>query len=84
MSDLNALTTDVSTTTNITPASNAVAASPFAKGLWHDHFAFLAAEHEIRNNQVSTDGSTWTNDTLDLTPLFAQKETASTTILSTS
>ena len=84
MIDLNALTADTSTTSNISPNVNAIASSPFARDLWHDHFAFLSGGHVISDHQVTTDGSTWTDSTLDLIPLFMQKESSTITILDAS
>lgn len=84
VSSLNAITAETSTTSVIIPNATAIASSPFARDFWHDHFAFLRGGMSIINNQVSTDGTTWTDDDSDLTPLFIQKETHGITILSTS
>ena len=84
VSSLNAITAKTSTTSVIIPNETAIASSPFARDFWHDHFAFLRGGTSIINNQVSTDGTTWTDDDSDLTPLFIQKETHGITILSTS
>ena len=84
VSSLNAITAETSTTSVIIPNETAIASSPFARDFWHDHFAFLRGGTSIINNQVSTDGTTWTDDDSDLTPLFIQKETHGITILSTS
>ena len=84
VSSLNAITAETSTTSVIIPNATAIASSPFARDFWHDHFAFLRGGTSIINNQVSTDGTTWTDDDSDLTPLFIQKETHGITILSTS
>ena len=83
MSNLNALLAGASTTTNYAPNIEAVASSPFARDLWHDHFAFLSGGHTILDHQTTTDGNTWEDSTLDLTPLFMQKEASTLTILST-
>lgn len=81
MDNHNSLLAASSNTKNISPNETAVAASPFARDLWHDHFAFLAGGHTIRDHQVTTDGSAWTDSTLDLTSLFMQKESINITIL---
>lgn len=84
VSSLNAITAETSTTSVIIPNATAIASSPFARDFWHDHFAFLRGGTSIIDNQVSTDGTTWTDDDSDLTSLFIQKETYGTTILSAS
>lgn len=82
LSDLNIIKVKQNFTSAIAPSNVGIASSPFARDLWHDHFAFLN-NHTIDSNQVSTDGETWTDDTLNLKPLFAEKEKQVTTILST-
>ena len=82
LNDLNGIITTKSITTAITPNTTAISASPFARDFWHDHFAFLNC-HTIDLNQVSTDGTTWTDDTLDIKPLFQEKENDGVTFLST-
>lgn len=84
VADINSATFRNNTTTAYSPSSTAIASSPFARDLWHDHLAFLAGGHTIINNQISSDGSTWVDDTLDLTPLFMQKENNRVEILSKS
>lgn len=80
LSDLNAIQVKRNFTSAISPVATSITSSPFAKDLWHDHFAFLNT-HTIESNQVSTDGKTWSDDALDLKPLFQGKESQSFTIL---
>lgn len=82
LSDLNIIKVKQNFTSAIAPSNVGIASSPFARDLWHDHFAFLN-NHTIESNQVSTDGETWTDDTLNLKLLFQEKENQITTILST-
>lgn len=82
--DLNTAQVNSSNTVAIRPASTALASSPFARDLWHDHFAFFNGGHTIRNNQITTDGKTWVDDNTDLTGLFCEKETDSINILNAS
>lgn len=84
VADINSAIFRCNTTTAYSPSSTAITSSPFARDLWHDHLAFLASGHTIVSNQVSSDGSTWIDDTLDLTPLFMQKENNRVEILSKS
>lgn len=84
VADINSATFRCNTTTAYSPSSTAITSSPFARDLWHDHLAFLASGHTIVSNQISLDGSTWVDDTLDLTPLFMQKENNRVTILNAS
>ena len=76
----NTLKAEASNTSLVVPDENAIASSPFARDLWHDHFAFLNS-HTIQDSQTSTDGTTWTTSTTDLKNLFAQKEYVNTIIL---
>lgn len=76
----NTLKANASNTSLVVPDENAIASSPFARDLWHDHFAFLNS-HTIQDSQTSTDGTTWTTSTTDLKNLFMQKEYINTTIL---
>lgn len=78
---LNTLKAETSNTSSVVPDENAIASSPFARDLWHDHFAFLNS-HTIQDSQISTDGTTWTTNTTDLKNLFVEKECIATTILS--
>lgn len=83
MSNLNALTANTSFTENITPNAAAVASSPFARSLWHDHFAFLTGGHQIKDSQImKTSDSSWENDSsVNLQYLFQQKENVVTQFL---
>ena len=47
MSNLNSLLASATSTGNITPNSQAVTPSPFARDLWHDHFAFLSSGYSL-------------------------------------
>lgn len=87
LSTLNDITATPSYEAAITPSYMAVASSPFARDLWHDHLAFLAGNHEIMDSQMSTDGTTWatpdtTNDVV-WKNLFQQKENQRIIILPT-
>ncbi|WP_270425549.1 hypothetical protein [Blautia intestinalis] len=82
VSDLNVIQATRNINSAITPNADSIASSPFARDLWHDHLAFLNT-HTIVSNQVTTDGTTWSNDNLNLKPLFQQKECLTTAILST-
>lgn len=84
MSNLNSLVASTSNTSNIVPSDSAVAASPFARDTWHDHFAFLAGGHTLTDNQISIDGTTWTDDDTDLSGLFSHKEKSRIMILTPS
>ena len=75
--NLNSIYSNATNTTIIHPSSTAIAASPFARFYWHDHFAFLSY-HTILNHQVMLNGqSSWVNSYLDIKRLFCQKEYAS-------
>lgn len=82
VSDLNVIQATRNINSAITPNGNSIASSPFARDLWHDHLAFLNT-HTIVSNQITTNGTTWSNDNLNLKPLFQQKECLTTAILST-
>ena len=82
-SDLNSIKTTSSTTTVIKPDATAIASTPFARDLWHNHFAFLR-QHSIYANQITTDGETWEDDDTDLTGLFLGKEGAATNMVNPS
>lgn len=82
LSNLNIIQATRNINSAILPNTSSIASSPFARDLWHDHLAFLNS-HTIVSNQVTTDGTTWSNDELNLKPLFQQKECLTTTILST-
>ncbi len=80
LSNLNVIQATRNINSAISPNAASIASSPFARDLWHDHFAFLNT-HTIESNQVSTDGKTWRDDALDLKPLFQGKESQSFAIL---
>lgn len=80
LTDFNNISVNKSISSILLPAPNTLAATPYARDYWHDHFAFLRA-HKITSNQISADGTTWTDDNTDLKPLFIQKERTPTTIL---
>lgn len=84
VSDLNAVKATASISSNVTPSYTAIAASPFAREFWHDHFAFLTGGHVIQNHQVTTDGITWADDATDLSNLFMQKDSNEFMLLSKS
>lgn len=80
--NLNAITATTSSTENLTPDVTAIAASPYARDLWHDHFAFLASGHTIMDHKTTADGTTWTNvEDNDIKKLFMQKELSGYLIL---
>lgn len=72
------------------PASNAIAASPFARFLWHNKLAFFSQNHgtykgeSIIDNQVSTDGETWESSDTNLKQLFSGLESNSVTLMNAS
>ena len=81
--DVNNLRFNAYNTATTTPNMSSVTTHPFVTDTLHDHFAFLRS-HTIVDKQVSTDGTNWTESTLDIMPLFIQKENQSLTILNTS
>lgn len=87
LSTLNDITSNSSYEEAITPSHTAIASSPFARDLWHDHLAFLAGDHIVMDSQMSTDGVTWTtpstSDDVVWKNLFQQKENQRILILPT-
>lgn len=83
LANLNGIKANRNTSSAIAPDISSIASSPFSRDLWHDHFAFLNC-HTIDSNQVSTNGTTWTNDSTNLKTLFQEKESQSTLVLSSS
>lgn len=72
---LNAIQYTVNNSTNIVPNARSIAANPFSRFLWHDHFAFLN-NHTIKDSQIMNNNSSiWSEiDSNSLMPLFIQKE----------
>ena len=65
----------------LSPDERAISASPLARDFWHDQFAFLR-NHSIYKQEISSDGSTWTDGEIDnIKNLFCQKEKSSINIL---
>lgn len=79
-SNINNLSYTPSGTSSIAPAPTSVGSVPWARDLWHDHFAFLIC-HAIESKESSVNGTSWTADTRDLTGLFTEKESEATQIL---
>lgn len=75
VTDLNSIYANSNVSTCVSPLETALASSPFARSLWHDHFAFLSS-HVIKDSQVMNNGSSsWIDgSSLNLKPLFIHKE----------
>lgn len=62
------------------PEPLSLAASPFSRDLWHDHFAFLS-EYSILSTEKTINGETWVDSSENIKNLFIQKEKTDIAIL---
>lgn len=79
-SDVNSLRFNASNTAFTTPNTQSVATHPFGTDTYHDHLAFLRS-HSIIDKKVTTDGTNWTDSTLDIIRLFINKESNNVQII---
>lgn len=83
LTDVNNLRFTTTNTATTVPNMSSIVTHPFVTDTLHDHFAFLRA-HQIVDMKVSTDGTNWTDSTLDITGLFIQKESNNVVLMNTS